>query len=1001
MSSSGIKRGLAATAVSALAVAGLPFLASSASATPISDSAGANQIWFAAPNNGGMSTKSDGQNTTVSLSVVGGINVTSVSFQYTTDAGTTWTQIPGATVARNADGVFRYDWATPVAGTNELRATPNTGTGNAMTTGSVTLNNSLETVELSTEGALGVFQAPYVDSGDDGDFIAVHGTTSTDAQTITVQDYSHTSSSAGADIDAFAAGATSGPFEAVLNIIGYPYDPGTDPNQILLRASNNDTDDAEASTLYVQTIASITATPATQQRADPANSEIVLKVLDTTGKLVAHAEIGQFNDQGTVTTADDVSSILGYTDANGEFLDDTQTTAGTFTYYVNTTDTDAYNAGTDKSTTATVTSYTPAFSTVSIVNERNRTVFDLDELSDSDDFTVVFKDQSGNGYQDPNVDAEYRYVIDPTDPTKPTFTTGWISATDLGSGKYTVGALTTASYNGGQPPVGNYTLEARRPNFLGSGLTNATPVTFHADESDIVFAEGTDATAPVNGEFTATGQLTLNDGTAGLAGRLIEIQFSSSGDSALAPQASQPAGVTLIGGGFAEVVTGAGGSFSVVLTDPDVAPNVTPTPEDGTLSAYGVQESATDGTWLSNSLGQNSTNGGNPDSGYSGADDLAELDVHFKAQAAVDSIEIDVNDLMTDLGAHGYSVAGPGRPVELGVTVYGKDGDTDPSNNPQLSDYPVTVTVDKGFLSPDAQDQDDLTLAAGHNTTGDLFGFYKSLGQSQALSTGDNGDAGIVAAMERDAGFDTDGLSTMTVTVTAGGVTKTQTITFDATAMLNQGSSTLERAAGAPTGAVPVGQDLDFRLLVHDQFGNLVGDQEARVSDDSTVADFTTDEEFDTTLSDYTNSGPGVTAFSGAAATQTLSAVMSPSGVLVDSNGDPGYNNKNVTITSEPIDWVAQPHVDPASSVLLGTNNGAKADKLVVNAPAKAKGAVVKLFKIVAGKRKLVSTDVLDSQGDRRFTVADKNGAKKTTYVAVVQRTATTKADTTNKKSVN
>ncbi len=75
----------------------------------------------------------------------------------------------------------------------------------------------------------------------------------------------------------------------------------------------------------------------------------------------------------------------------------------------------------------------------------------------------------------------------------------------------------------------------------------------------------------------------------------------------------------------------------------------------------------------------------------------------------------------------------------------------------------------------------------------------------------------------------------------------------------------------------------------------------------------------------------------------------------------------------------AGPALQTIQALLGGSSNGAKADKLTVNAPSAAKGAKVKLFKIVNGMRKLVGTSYLNGSGDRTFTVADKNGNKKTT----------------------
>ena len=154
-----------------------------------------------------------------------------------------------------------------------------------------------------------------------------------------------------------------------------------------------------------------------------------------------------------------------------------------------------------------------------------------------------------------------------------------------------------------------------------------------------------------------------------------------------------------------------------------------------------------------------------------------------------------------------------------------------PTSN-ALTDYPVEVTVDKGFLSPERRDRpSDLTLADGHDATGDLWGFFKQLGQTQNVSTGDAGRGRHRGRHGADADFDDDGLSDMTITVKAGDVTETRTVTFD-------DRDTAEPAEGEPgarrgrarRATSRVGQDVPFQLYTVDQFGNLAGDQLARIT---------------------------------------------------------------------------------------------------------------------------------------------------------------------------
>jgi hypothetical protein len=92
----------------------------------------------------------------------------------------------------------------------------------------------------------------------------------------------------------------------------------------------------------------------------------------------------------------------------------------------------------------------------------------------------------------------------------------------------------------------------------------------------------------------------------------------------------------------------------------------------------------------------------------------------------------------------------------------------------------------------------------------------------------------------------------------------------------------------------------------------------------------------------------------------------------------------------------------PAAAIspkLSGASNGSKADVLTVRA-TKANGAVVRLYKVVNGTRKLVATGKLNWLGAKKFLVKDANGTKATRYVAVVSKTADTKAGTSNTTTV-
>lgn len=88
------------------------------------------------------------------------------------------------------------------------------------------------------------------------------------------------------------------------------------------------------------------------------------------------------------------------------------------------------------------------------------------------------------------------------------------------------------------------------------------------------------------------------------------------------------------------------------------------------------------------------------------------------------------------------------------------------------------------------------------------------------------------------------------------------------------------------------------------------------------------------------------------------------------------------------------------AAVLTGTDNGALADKLKVDAPSSAAGATVELYTVRDGVRTLVRTKTLNLSGNSTFKVADANGNARTKYIAYVDATETTMADWTNPRRV-
>ncbi len=110
MNSSGIKRGLATTAIAALAITGVPAIANAA---PLTAGIDATNVILAQPTN--ISSNNDGQNSTYRLTALAGTSVTRVTFEYSLDGGDTYQAI--GSVGRNDDGAFGLEWnASGIAG---------------------------------------------------------------------------------------------------------------------------------------------------------------------------------------------------------------------------------------------------------------------------------------------------------------------------------------------------------------------------------------------------------------------------------------------------------------------------------------------------------------------------------------------------------------------------------------------------------------------------------------------------------------------------------------------------------------------------------------------------------------------------------------------------------------------------------------------------------------------------------------------------------------------
>jgi len=877
---SGMKRGLATVAVSALAVTGLPFLMSSASANTLNSQAGgADQVVLVTPSQN-ASIRNDGVNTTVHLLAVGGADVAAVRFEYQATGDASPTVI--ATVNSRTNGAFSTEWTVPAAIYNLNNTTisavalnsVSTVTDTASVVGQVSTTRPSIDIANAPGSSVGVFQQPYA-APNDLDLGAVSGTTSNLDVTPNIQLTGPLSGGANLQEDVaetVQSGDTVRDWSGSVDFSGYDW-TGT-PDEAVVRALTGPTgsDDGEAVTVYQQQIDDMTvvADPTSVQGANTATG--IVTVLDDAGAPIAGVEV--FQDDNNDNAGDGAAV---YTNSRGEakFPGLAGSPAGTqHSFYVNTTDTDGYENGTDFKTSVTVTSYAPVATSLTAFS-KDGAAFDDDENA-AGDIEVTVKDQNTNPLAGETV--RYSWNVAP-------FATTAGYPKDLPEQTAVTGPDGTADivFPTGEPS-GAYTLNyyINTDGTPGQGATDptGTDLAVKAGQAALTWGDGATAQAPAFVTSTFEGSLELEDGT-GLTGRSVALSWGKDalGNAVLAAQPAQPAGTTRVNDTSATAVTEADGVFGIAISDP----------------------AAPDQDELNGDLGA--------DTAFTAAAPF--LDVDFLKNAGPSSpadIDIDVANLIDGL-------ATPGRPVNLDIDVENSD-DVD------LTDYPVTIEVDHGFLSPDAAAAADLIPDPVAAQDG-LYGEWKSDGTEKAYTTDDGGDTGAVVAIEDDAAFATSSTVITTVTVTAGTVSKTVPITFTSTAPLNGGEVRLALAAAADQTAsvlpkAPTTETVQYDVFAEDQFGNLVGGESVDISDNlpgalmegaGVASDGAT-----TVNSQLENAAPALTLSSTVAGSQTVSGDwLVDSNTWTDGNVAPGFqparddDNEDTTLEDDAasVDWYA------------------------------------------------------------------------------------------------
>lgn len=815
MNSSGIKRGLATTAVSALAIAGLPLIASSASAQPGSafETGGADAVtlvqpWTAPnPTSVSISTANDGKDSTARLTASAGANVSAVSFYYT--IGNAAPVLIG-TSQRNDNGFFAVEWAAAGLGgsTVEIFAVNGGSTPAAIADLSnqqgkiADINNNDAAVEVTDGDTIGVFQAPYNIDGNAGDtdqYVAFTGTaspgfavadlnaswlTSTNAPAapanpgdpanIRTPNYQGGALVAGSKILTSPANqAASAPesFAGVLDINGYTFGGASD--DIFIHAVNTAgaTDAGEAYTLYRQTITTVTATADRTNVPNGASATVTVTVKDQNGNPVAGARV-QSSNTG-VTEAQGGGDAAQITNALGQATF-TQTN-GTAYFYADATDNGGFqdNLGDKRSADVAVTQFVAAPTTIAGDSE-NGVAFDLDEV-DGNDITVQVQDQAGNNFPGAGRTVDYYWVITPFDGAPatqriPATGNALVPATTDGNGE----AIIPFPSVGVTDPEGTYELFASlRPDVQGNnGVASAKVLTVKAGEAAIDYDGADPLTAPAGSAVEVTGTLELADGT-GLPGREVQLDYTGTNAAFVLANGATTGTVTL--------TTGANGGFSANLKDPTATPQPT---ENGTIAGT-TNAVADDGGQLDDPAA------------------VGNVAVRFFSADAPAGSTVVIGGL-AGTGKPGVAQAGTATVTNGGVAV---------------ANTAVTLTVDGDSFFTNG--------TAASTAQGANVGDLTSLGKSITLVTDNAGVVNFQVAVERSEEFDDDGLAEDIVTATISTGSDTEDVDYSSAMPLNGGEVEVAFSAdrfqeSTILPQAPTTDDVYYNVTTTDSFGNEV-----------------------------------------------------------------------------------------------------------------------------------------------------------------------------------
>lgn len=886
MMSSGMKRGLALSAVSALAFAGLALSPANAQTIDVTQNTTGPTLYTPTAT-GEYSTKVDGNgNTTVTLlatsgKTIGGQTVNTIRF---------WTPANPALLDVHVPvvgGVASYQWAAPanVGAAVQVRA-------DAEAAGNLSLGSDTQNVDTTSPNAnqsvsiaganrdkLGLYFMGGAWTG------AVTGKTGTGAAP-TVNVAGPGTASAG------ATNLTSGPdsngLSSYLSVVTVnpnnlhdvnSSDDGTPTDDLVITADNGQDADGRVFSVYHQLIPNGGATAAVRAGStanvfgdvpdsynpvpdgNPNNDRTFynIKVVDQFGAPIIGVPVYEADPNGSAnglnigkiinpalpntsdaasgtTAADGTVQVRideGTMDVNVLGNGDQDPASGVqATYYVvDTNGNGTFENGVDYLLKVSQTNLPSAPASIQMTNDLG-TAMDDDETSP---FHVKVLDADGNGINNSAVNV----LITVKDAT----TGATLSATNqLGvtnsSGVYNTNLSLNPAFDDQHVFV---TIKA--------STTNGTNSTFEleGDRSQVVW-KPSHIQGAVGSQVEAKGVLQLPSGKT-LKGRTIALNLTpgvGAPADARFPTATQPTGTVAGTPTTATATTQDGGKFSVFLKD-----------------------GATTGQELDDEIAATSP-GLEITSDYPGGYPTNIETVDFLRSFVPTKVEIrNYDDDSLDSLWSPFAGDDDLQPGKLGlgyVQAYNAD-------NVELTNVDVPVKINEGnFVNP-------ANLFDPAAVVGGMVGEWSNAGKTVTVNTGDGNDGAFVVNIERNAGFDDNGLVADKVVAGSGNASFEYDFNWNTMDVpLNSGSYTAELSADQESSILPkaraghseawsfdgTGQQVFYDVTATDQFGNRT-QQPLTISDDSPIADFNSS--FET---QYTLDPPAITAYSPSATNQSL-----------------------------------------------------------------------------------------------------------------------------------